>query len=228
MLLVSNLPKVFEITRSLPRVVDIGGVFGPLNTATHIIDVLPYSFMRGPLVFDVPTRYSEENFSQLDICTKPWPFPDKFFDFAFTSHTMEDVRDPIGACQEMMRVAKAGYIEVPSRVHEVFHRKRGYFWRRMIGRPLRVGSGHHRWLVDRAENGLVFTMKHAAAYDRPSIITRADIGRDLRTEETSISLLWNGSFDVSERLLIMPGEIERDFADFRLQSIKKLRATESA
>lgn len=228
MLLVSNLPKIFEITRALPRVVDIGGVFGPLNTATHIIDVLPYSSMQGPLDPNEPVRYSEDRFSQFDICKKPWPFPDKFFDFAFTSHTIEDVRDPIGSCEEMMRVAKAGYIEVPSRVREVFHHKRGYFWRKLFGRPTRVGFGHHRWLVDLTENGLIFTMKHAAVYERSSIISRADIGRDLRSEEASIGLFWNDSFEVSERLLIMPGEIERDFAAFRAEAIKKLRAKEPA
>ncbi len=224
MLLLSNLPRVFDLTRNLPRVVDIGGVFGPLNTATHIIDVMPYSSMKKPLSPNEPTRFSEKNFSQFDICKRPWPFPDKFFDFAFTSHAIEDVRDPIGACEEMMRVAKAGYIEVPSRVREVFHPKRGYFWRRMFGRPIRVGDGHHRWLVDRVENGLVFTMKHAAVYERSSIITRSDIGRCLSPKETSIGMFWDGSFDVSERLLILPGEVERDFADFKLQAIRELRS----
>lgn len=224
MLLVSNLPKILEMTRSLPRVVDIGGVFGPLNSATHIIDVLPYATMKGPLSPNEPVRYSEDRFSQFDICKKPWPFPDKFFDFAFTSNTIEDVRDPIGACEEMMRVAKAGYIEVPSRVREVFHHKRGYLLRRIFGRPLRVGFGHHRWLTDQTEHGLIFTMKHAAAYQRSSIITRSDIGRDLTPDETAIGLFWSGSFDVSERLLIMPGEIESDFAKFRSREIKRLRA----
>ena len=227
MLLIANLQKVFAMTRELPRVVDIGGVFGPLNTATHIVDILPYSSMRGPLDADEPTRYSEENFAKFDICAKPWPFPDKYFDFAFTSGTMEDVRDPIGACEEMMRVAKAGYLEVPSRTREIFHAKGGYFWRRMIGRPVRVGYGHHRWLVDRVEGGLTFTMKHAAVYQRSSIITASDIGRNLSPEESAIAFFWTDRFDVSERLLIEPGAIERDFAEYRMKAIQNLKQSRS-
>ena len=53
-----------------------------------------------------------------DICGGRWPFDDHFFDFAICSHTLEDVRDPLHVCAELMRVAKAGYIEVPSRVKE--------------------------------------------------------------------------------------------------------------
>jgi hypothetical protein len=227
MFLRSNLPTIFERTRHLPRVLDIGGVFGPLNTATHIVDVMPYSSMRGPLDAQEPPRYSEDNFAQIDICARPWPFPDKFFDFAFSAGTMEDVRDPVGACYEMMRVAKAGYLEVPSRIREVFHHKRGYFWRRLLGRPVRVGYGHHRWLVDRTETGLSFTMKHSAVFLRSSIITRADIGRDLSPEESSIGFFWEGAFDVSERLLIEPGEVERDFAAFRKEAIATLRLAQT-
>ena len=43
---------------------------------------------------------------------------DGFFDFAICSHTLEDVCDPVWVCEELARVAKAGYIEVPSRLEE--------------------------------------------------------------------------------------------------------------
>ena len=55
------------------------------------------------------------------------------------SHTLEDLRDPLWVCRELIRVAKAGYIEVPSRLFET-----------IIGmeRPGQAGLSHHRWLVD--------------------------------------------------------------------------------
>jgi hypothetical protein len=29
------------------------------------------------------------------------------------SHTLEDIRDPLWVCSEMIRIGKAGYIELP-------------------------------------------------------------------------------------------------------------------
>ena len=56
---------------------------------------------------------------QRDICDRePYPFDDDELDFVICSHTLEDVRDPIWVCSEMARIAKAGYIEVPSRLEE--------------------------------------------------------------------------------------------------------------
>ena len=77
-----NLEKVFDITRNLPRVLDIGGINTPLNTATHIADVLSYTKLKAPISKTEPIRYDESRFSQFDIYRKPWPYPDKFFDFA--------------------------------------------------------------------------------------------------------------------------------------------------
>src|SRR5260370_17414930 len=78
------------------------------------------------------------------MCERPWPYPDKHFDFSFCAGTLEDVRDPIGACHELMRVSRAGYIETPSRLREIFHERRGYWFRRIVGRKFAVGGGHHR------------------------------------------------------------------------------------
>lgn len=218
-----NLQKVFDITRNLPCVLDIGGINTPLNTATHIADVLSYTKLKAPISKTEPIRYDESRFAQFDICRKPWPYPDKFFDFAYTAQTFEDTRDPIGACEEMMRVAKAGYIEVPSRLRESFHRKSGFFWRRLIGRPLRVGFAHHRWLCEQSGNGLIFTMKHAAIYQRQFMITASDIGRKLTEKEANLGFFWNDHFDVSEQLLIEPYEIEKNFAEFRKQALARIQ-----
>jgi hypothetical protein len=52
---------------------------------------------------------------QRDICDRePFLFKDKEIDFVVCSQTLEDVRDPLWVCSEMIRVAKAGYIEVPA------------------------------------------------------------------------------------------------------------------
>ncbi len=41
------------------------------------------------------------------------PFSDDAFDYVICSHLLEHVTDPAAVMREMMRVAKAGYIEVP-------------------------------------------------------------------------------------------------------------------
>lgn len=221
-----NLDRIFAETETLPRVLDVGGIFSPLNTATHIVDVMPYGSLRGPLDPNRPTRFSAETFSQFDICRKPWPFSDKFFDYSFCAHTLEDVRDPIGAAEELMRVSKAGYVEVPSRMRESFHYKRGYFWRRIIGRPIRVGWEHHRWLCERSDTGLVFTAKtNNALFSRNFFITVEEAGRQLTPDEANIGLFWTGNFTVEERMIIEPGAVDKDLARFKAEALARIHAS---
>jgi len=46
------------------------------------------------------------------------PFRDQTFDYVIASHIFEHMDDPIGFAREIMRVGKAGYIEVPSAISE--------------------------------------------------------------------------------------------------------------
>lgn len=223
MLMQQNLPSIFEETRYLPRVLDVGGAWQPLNTATHIIDILPNARVEAALSSNEPIRFSEATYVVHDLCRKPWPFHDHFFDYSFCSETLEDLRDPVAVCEELMRVSKRGYIEVPSRMRECFHQKSGYIWRRLTGRPLRIGYGHHRWLCEAEGDRLTFTVKPGTlTYSRKYFLTRDELGRDLTPQEAAIAFYWNGSFQVSERLLIKPGETEADFIRFKQTALAAL------
>jgi Methyltransferase domain len=227
MMMLEHLASIFEHTRNLSRVLDVGGGYRPLNTATHILDIVPYRSLEAGLSADEPIRFNPATYVVHDMCRKPWPFPDGFFDYSFCAHTLEDVRDPVGACEELMRVSHRGYIEVPSRLREVFHYKSGYLWRRLLGRPLRIGYGHHRWLCE-AENGrdhgrLTFTVKPGTlAYSRNYFITRDEIGRDLTVQEANIAFFWRGCFDVCERVLVNAGDTEADFIRFKRDAMAAL------
>lgn len=71
------------------------------------------------------------------------PFLDGSFDYVICSHVLEHVEDPALAAAELSRVARRGYVEVPSRLNE-----------RMIPYPF------HRWLVTRDTDGtLLFSGK---------------------------------------------------------------------
>ena len=224
MFLTENLPLLFTETRNARRVLDVGGAYAPLNTATHVIDIVDFDQRREPLDRAELTRFTRETWSVHDICSTPWPFPDKHFDFAFCSHTLEDIRDPIAVCKELSRVASAGYVETPSRLRESFHRKRGYLLRRVVGRPIRVGFDHHRWFVEEEDGGLVFTAKtQASTHARGFFITLAELGRDLTPRESALALWWRGELRARERLLVHSGEPLADMRAFKARALNALK-----
>jgi hypothetical protein len=145
-------PHVAQVLARLSptdRVLDVGGWACPFNRATHVLDREPYDtrgFYRtfGGAPFQGPPEesFSPATWVQRDLCARdPWPWPDGYFDFAICSHTLEDLRDPIGVVRELTRVAKAGYVEVPARQWEHI---RGLETRGM------VGLSHHWWLIEAA------------------------------------------------------------------------------
>jgi len=225
----SNINRLLAETANAARVLDVGGAHRPLNTATHTLDALPYSD-RGPVLFrDVPERFSEANWVQFDMCERPWPYPDKHFDFSFCAGTLEDVRDPIGACHELMRVSRAGYIETPSRLREIFHDRRGYWFRRIVGRKFAVGWGHHRWFCELEGDTVTFLAKTLTAVaSRKFFITRAELGRGLTEAENAIGLFWQDRFTAREWLLIKPGETEAELARFKKETLRRLRGADAA
>jgi hypothetical protein len=218
MMLMDNLPRILAETANCELVLDVGGSAIRLNTATHVVDLLPPS---GAVIAPGQSMRPAE-WVHFDICRKPWPFPDGLFDFAFCSHTLEDVRDPIGACEELMRVAKRGYIEVPSREREIFHTKPMMRLRSFLGRPLRAGFGHHRWFCELEANGLVFTAKTFTAALPGYMLTQWEVGRKLTPSESAIGFFWNGAFPVIERVLIQPGETEAELASFKARARMRL------
>jgi len=95
-------------------------------------------------------RFTSDTWIQRDICEKtPYPSQDKSIDLVICSHTLEDVRDPLWVCSEMIRIAKAGYVEVPSRRCESC---------RGLETGI-TGLSHHRWLIEVEGNGLRFLPK---------------------------------------------------------------------
>ncbi|MDA0737398.1 MAG: methyltransferase domain-containing protein [Nitrospirae bacterium] len=166
-----------------------------------------------------------------------WPFEDKKFDFVFCSHTLEDVRDPIWVCQELMRVGKAGYIETPSRIIES-----------MLGveRLRYCGYSHHHWLCELTDGGIEFMFKHAPlhSYSKLRISPVLSFGnnslshtwiealdpicgvlvlfnrwfRKVNPKYVSIGMYWSGSFECKEKVLIHKNAIDKDFMDFKAKA----------
>lgn len=65
------------------------------------------------------------------------------FDFCNCTHTLEDISYPMAALKYMPRIAKEGFIAVPSK-----------FWE-LQRRDLMRGGHHHRWIFDIATNNVL-------------------------------------------------------------------------
>ncbi len=193
------LPGGFERVLALPddaRVLDVGGWAAPLNRADWVIDLMPYE-TRGALfpggVGPGPERFTAERWVRADICAhQPWPFEDGYFDFALCTFTLEDVRDPIRVCEEISRVARSGYVEVPSLLDELTWRNpeaSGGDW---------VGHSHHRWLCMLEDGELVFLMKAHSIHGRSSVQVPPECARLLSEEERVLAHHWEGTLRARE------------------------------
>jgi SAM-dependent methyltransferase len=119
-----------------------------------------------------------------DADASDMPFADQVFDFVVCSHMLEHVPDPTAVIAELVRVAKAGYIEVPeARSAKI------------------VDFPSHLWWCRMDDGTLVFTAKAAPFFD-------ADIDRfldesglrrpiadllDRHLDHRVVSLHWRGS-----------------------------------
>lgn len=121
------------------KVLDIGSGHLPFPFATHLADLdlndgklgragIPFKHIDGKPVF---------------MCNiQEMPFDDKEFDFVYCSHVLEHVSDPERACLELMRVAKRGYIESPTRGKDILFNN--------------AKKSNHRWAINSFNNILVF------------------------------------------------------------------------
>ncbi len=122
------------------KVLDIGSGNVPFHLATHLADLtldndqygragVPFKQVNGKPVY----QYNIERL----------PFADKEFDFVYCSHVLEHVDNPAKACEELMRIAKRGYIETPSPAKDL--------WLDTIA------ISNHRWAVENFGGKLRFT-----------------------------------------------------------------------
>jgi len=190
-------------------VLDIGGWALPFNRANYVMDAEPYqtrghynrTFARSnpfPPLGGTVERFTSSTWIQRDICEKtPYPFHDKSIDFVICSHTLEDVRDPLWVCSEMIRIAKAGYIEIPSRR-----------WETCRGLETGItGLSHHRWLIETEDDGLRFLQKFHKINTWRYSLPAAELRR-MSEQEKVTWLFWRESFGFRE--VTLHGDAQTD------------------
>jgi len=107
-------------------VLDLGSGGWPFSRADHLADKFPEQ-----------TTHRVESiirdgrpFCVVDI--HHLPFKDDAYDFVFCSHVLEHLDNPGQAIRELTRIARKGYLEVPSRLSDVM-----FNFTRL--------TNHHRW-----------------------------------------------------------------------------------
>jgi hypothetical protein len=208
------------------RVLDVGGWACPFNRADWVIDCQPYETRGYYATVGLPGSqggereyYSHDSWVTRDICDRePWPFPDKWFDFSICSHTLEDVRDPLYVCSELIRVSKRGYIETPSRLAETC---RGWESERT------AGLNHHHWLIDYGPARLDFTMKWHLIHADRSFTFPPRLFRNLTRAEAVSWMFWEDRFEFVEAVIhgrekkaeILRGFVAKVAADERFHGL---------
>jgi hypothetical protein len=175
-------------------VLDVGGWAAPFNRADYVLDLMPY-VSRGAMgsYGPGPERFSPETWVRRDICDRePWPFADDQFDFALCITTLEDIRDPIWVCSELSRVAKAGYVEVPTIEAELIYNVEG------TG-PF-LGHEHHRWLVDLVDGQLVFMHKPHNIHHDWTLRVIPRWRERMTLEDHLLGVFWEGELRARERV----------------------------
>lgn len=179
-----SIPEVLKQIKETDKVLDIGGWAHPFERADYVVDALSFETRGKVGQLGVPERFTKDTWVEWDICNrKPWPFKDKQFDFVICSHVLEDIRDPLWVCSEMVRVSKRGYIETPTRAAELLYGVQSYEF---------TGFQHHRWFVEDVDGQLFFTQKTPIAHIEQR-------GFYLIHTDTIMRFFWNDSFHFEEK-----------------------------
>ncbi len=192
-----NIEKVLSKINANDRVLDVGGWACPFNRANWVIDSGSYETRGYYEKIGMPKYqggdkeyFNNDTWVQRDFCDRePWPFEDNFFDFSICSHTLEDIRDPLYVCSELIRVSKRGYIEVPSRLIESC---------RGLESDSIVGLSHHRWLVDISDNHVQFTMKYHIIHSDFQLSFPPSFAKKIPLDQSVSFLFWENQFSFSE------------------------------
>jgi hypothetical protein len=200
-MLKENERKILKDLRNIDNVLDIGGWDKPFNRANYVLDIHPFE-TRG---FHGSQGGNKEFFNKKkwiihDVNSKDrLPFRDNQFDFVICSHILEDIRDPIWLCSEIMRIGKAGYIEVPSMKVELT---------KGVMNESYAGYYHHRWLVEIKNNNIIFRFKPHFIHNKKKFHFPKRFLNRLTEKDKVNFLFWNKKFQAEERIQISRDKIE--------------------
>jgi hypothetical protein len=142
----------------------------------------PFEAATDVLSDDAPEVRGRAAWVTRDVCARePWPFETGRFQFAVCT-SLAFVRDPVGVCAELSRVAEAGYVEMPTIEAE-------------------LAGGTARWLCDVADAELVFVHKAGELHGDPRVRVPPRWHGRLSEAERVHGLFWEARLPARERLV---------------------------
>jgi len=159
------------------RIGDFGCGHFPNRFATDLVDsISSEDLQRGGL--PIHSRAPGLTFHDLDLNSFPYPFEDGHFDYLICSHVLEHLEDPVRACKEFSRIAKAGYIEVPYGSVDIY---------------IRNNDAIHNWLcaLDSRTDTLIFARRQ----EMLDLLPPPWINQALRfiLQLKNLALVWEGA-----------------------------------
>ena len=199
------LPQAADrIRQTIPgdaAVLQVAADDAPITRADWVLDGRAYE-LRGDAVGRGGERFTRRTWIVRDVCARErWPFEDGRFAFAVCT-SLAALRDPVGVCAELSRVARAGYVEVPTIEAELAAGVEGSW----------VGRSAHRWLCDVGDGELVFVAKPGAVHADPRVRVRAGWHDSLSPEERVHGLFWETRLPARERV-VGGGELLDELAE---------------
>lgn len=214
MSIVSQIKLFHERRIALPiapdaLVLDVGSGDKPSWRADVLLDLYPGEEYAAQRSGSDGARVSRPLF---DADASKMPFRDGAFDYTICSNLLEHVPDPAGVIEELMRVSRAGYIEVPEAASaKIVDFPSHVWWCRMDGDTLVFEPKSKRFFDDEVGEYLA----------RTGLEDPVRKVLDSRFEDRVVMLHWKDKVnyrvtgqvpdDFMQRALTMPGH-SKDFA----------------
>lgn len=128
--ILQKIHQKLDRERITDRILDVACGFRPFERATHLVDFEKKESRPGKEVFTIDLDYDR------------FAYEDRYFDFVYSRHTLEDLQNPLHAFQEITRIGKQGYIETPSPLIEFMRGVDSHY----LSDSYR-GYIHHRYVV---------------------------------------------------------------------------------
>lgn len=174
--------KTHCISNNFDKIVELGPGYKPFELSNYVIDIDDsYSEL-----------YSEKIFLKTNINYETIPRENKFFDYCYSRHTLEDISTPFFAFNELTRVSKRGFIETPSPLIEMM---KGVD----AGETTYRGYIHHRYIVwSDTDTNTIYFLPKMPIIER--IVLTEDLNRQMHYTANTQPLLWNNYYIWDENM----------------------------
>lgn len=163
-------------------VVDVGGSYGGWSS-NYVDAIVDFN--------DIPSDNKRITHFKCDI-THPDSWRELLlyvenngkFDFCICTHTLEDIMNPVFVSEQIQKIAKEGYIAVPSKYRELMRFENG-------NRGYR-GYIHHRWIFDIINNIFI-------GYPKINYLDSTDIFdkiSNMDDNKKDLSFFWKDNIDI--------------------------------